>query len=64
MKVAYLKANQCWALLLGANLVSLAGKRLFETREEIAEYLRDVGLGLTDNNTVIDIRAGLLRTEV
>lgn len=46
MKVVYLQANQCYAVLFGDSLTSVDGQYFFQNLEDLRRTLKKVGLKL------------------
>ena len=51
-RIAYLPVNQAWVYLFGDQIISIDGKRFFESRKELQETLARKGITVLTDNTV------------
>jgi hypothetical protein len=52
MRVVYLPANGCYAVLFGDSPTSVGGQYLFRTRKELKQVLKRIGLKLDGDRIV------------
>lgn len=53
MTVKWSKANNAYVLLMGEALVDIDGKRFFETKKELLEWLEPKGLTVKNDRVVM-----------